>query len=210
MDECDVAIIGAGHNGLVCAAYLAAAGLSVRVYEQRGIVGGAAVTEEFAPDFRNSVAAYTVSLLSPKVIRDLDLHAHGLKIVERRALNFLPLPDNRYLMAGPGRTKQEVAKFSAKDAASLDAFNAELETVADVLRAEILRAPPNMVEGSLLRVGSEALRALALGNRLRGLDQKGRIAVYDLFTKSAGDLLDSWFESDAIKALYGFDAVVGN
>lgn len=210
MDECDVAIVGGGHNGLVCAAYLAAAGLSVSVYERRSVVGGAAVTEEFAPGFRNSVAAYTVSLLSPKVIRDLDLHAHGLKIVERRALNFLPLPDNRYLMAGPGRTKQEVAKFSAKDAAALDAFNAELETVADVLRAEILRAPPNLVEGSLLRIGGEALRALALGNRLRGLDQKGRIAVYDLFTKSAGDLLDSWFESDAIKALYGFDAVVGN
>lgn len=210
MDECDVAIVGGGHNGLVCAAYLAAAGLSVSVYERRGVVGGAAVTEEFAPGFRNSVAAYTVSLLSPKVIRDLDLHAHGLKIVERRALNFLPLPDKRYLMAGPGRTKQEVAKFSARDADQLDAFNAELETVADVLRAEILRAPPNLVDGSLLRVGGQALRALALGNRLRGLDQKGRIAVYDLFTKSAGDLLDSWFESDAIKALYGFDAVVGN
>ena len=210
MEECDVAIIGAGHNGLVCAAYLAATGLSVRVYERRGVVGGAAVTEEFAPGFRNSVAAYTVSLLSPKVIADLDLHAHGLKIVERRALNFLPLPDGRHLLAGPGRTKQAVATFSAMDAAALDAFNAELDIVADVLRAEILRAPPNLVQGSVRQVGAEALRALALGNRLRGLDHKGRIAVYDLFTKSAGDLLDSWFESEPIKALYGFDAVVGN
>ena len=210
MQECDVAIVGGGHNGLVCAAYLASAGLSVRVYERRSVVGGAAVTEEFAPGFRNSVAAYTVSLLSPKVIRDLDLHAHGLKIVERRALNFLPLPNGDYLLAGPGRTKQEVARFSAKDAAALDAFNAQLDVVADVLRAEILRAPPNLVEGSLLRAGGEALRALALGNRLRGLDHQSRLAVYDLFTKSAGDLLDSWFESDPIKALYGFDAVVGN
>ncbi|MBX9760291.1 MAG: NAD(P)/FAD-dependent oxidoreductase [Beijerinckiaceae bacterium] len=210
MEECDVAIIGAGHNGLVCAAYLAAAGLSVRVYERRGVVGGAAVTEEFAPGFRNSVAAYTVSLLSPKVIADLDLHGHGLKIVERRALNFLPLPDGRHLLAGPDRTKQAVAAFSAKDAAALDDFNAELETVADVLRAEILRAPPNLVQDSVRHAGAQALRALALGNRLRGLDHKGRIAVHDLFTKSAGDLLDSWFESDAIKALYGFDAVVGN
>jgi phytoene dehydrogenase-like protein len=210
MQDCDVAIVGAGHNGLVCAAYLAAAGLKVRVFERRGVVGGAAVTEEFAPGFRNSVAAYTVSLLSPKVIHDLDLHAHGLKIVERRALNFLPLPDGRHLLAGPGRTKDAVARFSAKDAAALDAFNAQLDTVADVLRAEILRAPPNLVQGSLLRAGAEGLKALALGNRLRGLDHKGRVAVYDLFTKSAGDLLDAWFESDPIKALYGFDAVVGN
>ena len=153
MEDCDVAIIGAGHNGLVCAAYLAAAGLSVRVYERRGVVGGAAVTEEFAPGFRNSVAAYTVSLLSPKVIADLDLHGHGLKIVERRALNFLPLPDGRHLLAGPGRTKQAVAKFSAKDAAALDAFNAELDVVADVLRGEILRAPPNLVQGSMRQAG---------------------------------------------------------
>lgn len=210
MDECDVAIVGAGHNGLVCAAYLAGAGLNVRVYERRDVAGGAAVTEEFAPGFRNSVAAYTVSLLSPKVIRDLDLHTHGLKIVERRALNFLPLADGRYFLAGPGRTRHEIAKFSASDARAFDAFNTQLDAVADVLRAEILRAPPNLVEGPLLRAGAEALRALALGNRLRGLDQKNRIAVYDLFTKSAGDLLDSWFESDAIKALYGFDSVVGN
>jgi len=210
MTECDVAIVGGGHNGLVCAAYLAAAGLRVQVLERRSVVGGAAVTEEFAPGFRNSVAAYTVSLLSPKVIADLDLHAHGLRIVERRALNFLPLPGGDYLLAGPGRTKQEVAKFSARDAEQLDAFNAELETVADVLRGEILRAPPNLVEGSLVRAGAEAFKALALGNRLRGLDHKGRIALYDLFTKSAGDLLDSWFESEPIKALYGFDAVVGN
>lgn len=210
MRECDVVVIGAGHNGLVCAAYLAGAGLKVEVCERRAVVGGAAVTEEFAPGFRNSVAAYTVSLLSPKVIADLDLLANGLRIVERRALNFLPLPNGEHLLAGPGRTKEQVAKFSQRDADRLDAFNAQLEAVADVLRAEILRAPPNLTTGSFVRSGAEALRALALGARLRGLDHAGRTALYDLFTKSAGDLLDSWFESDAIKALYGFDAVVGN
>src|SRR5262245_64551016 len=110
----DVAIIGGGHNGLVCAAYAAMAGLKVVVLERRDVVGGAAVTEEFYPGFRNSVAAYTVSLLNPTVIRDLDLHAHGLNIVERRALNFLPTEDNRYLLTGEGRTKREIAKFSAK------------------------------------------------------------------------------------------------
>src|SRR5829696_7026805 len=93
----DVLIIGGGHNGLVCAAYLAKAGLKVTVLERRHVVGGAAVTEEFFPGFRNSVAAYTVSLLNPKVIRDLDLHGHGLRIVERQIANFLPLEDGAYL-----------------------------------------------------------------------------------------------------------------
>src|SRR5215203_4480749 len=104
----DVIIIGAGHNGLTCAAYLGRAGLKVKVVERRKVVGGAAVTEEFHPGFRNSVAAYTVSLLNPKVIRDLDLPAHGLRIVERRALNFLPTLMGDYLLAGEGRTKSEI------------------------------------------------------------------------------------------------------
>src|SRR5215211_2764709 len=98
----DVVIIGGGHNGLVCAAYLARAGLSVKVFERRGIVGGAAVTEEFHPGFRNSTASYAVSLLHPKVIRDLRLAHHGLTIVERPFANFLPLPGERYLKVGGG------------------------------------------------------------------------------------------------------------
>jgi phytoene dehydrogenase-like protein len=117
----DALIIGGGHNGLVCAAYLAAAGLKVTVLERRGVVGGAAVTEEFHPGFRNSVASYTVSLLNPKVIRDLDLAAHGLRIVERRLSNFLPTEDGRYLITGGGRTYAEVGKFSPRDADCLEA-----------------------------------------------------------------------------------------
>ena len=87
----DVVVIGGGHNGLVCAAYLAGAGKSVRVLEQRPVLGGAAVTEEFHPGFRNSTASYTVSLLNPKIIRDLRLYEHGLKVIERPFSNFLPL-----------------------------------------------------------------------------------------------------------------------
>src|SRR6202162_607173 len=116
MSDLDAIVIGAGHNGLTCAAYLGMAGLRVRVVERRGVVGGAAVTEEFWPGFRNSSAAYAVSLLQPKIIRDLKLHEHGLRIVERRAQNFLPLPDGRYLLTGEGRTEREIEKFSAKDA----------------------------------------------------------------------------------------------
>ena len=99
-NDTDVLIIGAGHNGLVCAAYLAAAGLKVRVLERRAVVGGAAVTEEFHPGFRNSSASYTVSLLQPKVIRDLRLVERGLRIVERPFSNFVPLPDGRALRFG--------------------------------------------------------------------------------------------------------------
>src|SRR6202012_1299046 len=104
----DVVIIGAGHNGLVCAFYLARAGLKVAVLERRGVVGGAAVTEEFHPGFRNSVASYTVSLLQPKIIADLDLQTHGLTIVHRKLANFLPTAEGRYLATGEGRTKSEV------------------------------------------------------------------------------------------------------
>src|SRR5215210_8712338 len=118
----DAVIIGGGHNGLVCAAYLAMAGLKVVVLERRGVVGGAAVTEEFYPGFRNSVAAYTVSLLNPKVIRELRLHEHGLKIVERRAQNFLPTLGGEYFLSAEGETERHVAKFSSKDAERYAAF----------------------------------------------------------------------------------------
>src|SRR5688572_31271287 len=118
----DAIVIGGGHNGLVCAAYLAAAGLKITVLERRAVVGGAAVTEEFWPGFRNSVASYTVSLLNQKVVNDLDLAGHGLRIVDRTLQNFLPLPDGRHLKIGAGRTQAEVAKFSRHDADRLDAY----------------------------------------------------------------------------------------
>src|SRR5947199_9362505 len=130
MNETDIVIIGAGHNGLTCAAYLAMAGLRVRVVERRKAVGGAAVTEEFHPGFRNSVAAYTVSLLNPQVIADLKLHDHGLRIVERRAQNFLPSLDGRYLLVAEGQTEQHIAKFSARDAERYGAFNRDLDVAA--------------------------------------------------------------------------------
>src|SRR5262249_49487908 len=130
----DVLVVGAGHNGLVCAFYLAARGLKVKIVEKRAVVGGAAVTEEFHPGFRNSVAAYTVSLLNRKVIADMDLSVYGLTVVERRAANFLPQPDGRYLLTGPGRTQAAIAKFSAKDAATYPIYSDEIDAIADVLR----------------------------------------------------------------------------
>ncbi|HSC24317.1 MAG TPA: NAD(P)/FAD-dependent oxidoreductase [Casimicrobiaceae bacterium] len=207
----DAVIVGGGHNGLVCAAYLAAAGLSVCVLERRGIVGGAAVTEEFHPGFRNSTASYTVSLLAPRVIRELDLAAHGLRIVERPLANFLPLPGNAYLKVGGGvaATQAEVAKFSARDAERLPAYYAMLSRVADVLRALLHVTPPNVGATRGGRIAA-ALDAWKAAKPFRALDRAGQRDVLELFTRSAGDVLDRWFESAPIKAAFGFDAVVGN
>ncbi len=210
MTETDVVIIGAGHNGLTCAAYLAMAGLRVKVVERRKVVGGAAVTEEFHPGFRNSVAAYTVSLLNPRIISDLKLAEHGLRIVERRAQNFLPAPDGSYLLSGEGLTRQSLARLSARDADRIDAFNRELEVIADLLRAFVLRAPPNLVEGFGASAVREAFNAVGTANILRKLTLEQQRSLLDLFTRSAGEMLDEAFESDLVKALFGFDAIVGN
>ena len=204
---CDVLIVGGGHNGLTCACYLAAAGLKVRVLERRAVVGGAAVTEEFHPGFRNSTASYTVSLLNPQVIRDLNLAGHGLRIIERPISNFLPLSDTAFLKVGGSlaATQVEVAKFSEKDAARLLDYYAMLERVADLLRDLALETPPNVGGG----VG-DFFSAIKTMRRFKRLDMAARRDVLDLFTKSAGDLLDAWFESAPIKAAFGFDAIVGN
>ncbi len=203
----DALIIGAGHNGLVCAFYLARAGLKVRIVERRDVVGGAAVTEEFAPGFKNSVASYTVSLLQPKVIADMRLADHGYRVIERPISNFLPQEDGGYLKLGGGleRTQAEFRKFSDHDAEVLPAYYAALENVAEVLRDLALRVPPNMGEG--LRTLVDAARQ---GRRMAGLSVEQQRDVLDLFTKSARTMLDSWFESEAVKAAFGFDAVVGN
>ncbi len=207
MQTCDVVIIGGGHNGLVCACYLAGAGLKVKVLERRAVVGGAAVTEEFHPGFRNSVASYTVSLLNPKVIRDLNLEKHGLRVLLRPYSNFLPLPGNDHLRTGAtlAETQAQFARLSRHDADRLPAYYAMLDKVADVLRALILETPPNV--GGGLR---DVLQGLKVGNRMRRLSTAERRDVLDLFTKSAGDILDHWFEHDAVKALFGFDSIVGN
>jgi phytoene dehydrogenase-like protein len=203
----DAVIIGAGHNGLVCAFYLARAGMKVRIVERRDVVGGAAVTEEFHPGFRNSVASYTVSLLQPKVIADMKLAEQGYRVIERPISNFLPQEDGGYLKLGGGleRTQAEFARFSKADAAVLPAYYDMLEGVADVLRDLALKSPPN-VGGGIKTLIDGALQ----GRGLMKLNLSQQRDVLELFTKSARTFLDSWFESEAVKAAFGFDAVVGN
>jgi phytoene dehydrogenase-like protein len=201
------ALIGAGHNGLVCGFYLARAGFDVTLFERRGVVGGAAVTEEFHPGFRNSVASYTVSLLAPKVIADMKLHELGLRILERPISNFLPLDDQRYLKLGGGleRTQAEIAKFSQRDAEHLPAYQDMLEGVADVLRDMSLQTPPD-----LSTLAGTLPRGWRQGRQLARLNLEQRRDLLALFVKSARNVLDGWFESDPVQAAFGFDSVVGH
>ncbi len=202
----DALIIGGGHNGLTCAFYLAKAGLKVRVLERRDVVGGAAVTEEFHPGFRNSTASYTVSLLRPKVIADMKLADHGYRVVERQISNFFPF-ENDYLKlgGGPGRTQAEFARFSAADADAYPRYDAALERVADVLRDLSLKIPPNVGGGV-----SAMLAAAQQGWPMARLDIAAQRDLLDVFTKSARQFLDGWFEDDRVKTAFAFDAVVGN
>ena len=203
----DVIIVGGGHNGLVCACYLAKAGLRVRVLERRSIVGGAAVTEEFHPGFRNSTASYTVSLLAPEVIRDLRLKSHGLRFVPRPQANFLPLSANESLSIynDDAATAREFARFSAKDGHALRGFRAMVHDVGEIVRRQMRRTPPNVGGGVMdwLNAGLAAINVV-------GLSMERRRDLSDMFLKPIADLLDAWFENGHVKAALAFDAVVGN
>lgn len=203
----DCAILGGGHNGLTTAAYLAGSGHSVVVLEKNDVLGGAAVTEEFAPGFRNSVASYTVSLLNPKVISDLDLHRHGLEILERPAANFWPVEGTRGLLASYDKAEKhrEFAAFSKHDADRLADYEAALERAANVLRSLVTQTPPNAGGGIM-----ELLRGGAAGRRILKLSIEDQRLLLELFTASAEDYLSRWFEDDTIKASFAYDGIVGS
>ncbi len=202
-----VVIIGGGHNGLTTAAYLARAGLKAIVLEKNSVAGGAALTEEFHPGFRNSVASYTVSLLDPGVIRDLDLHGHGLEIIERPAANFLPIDATKALFWPYGlEAKQKaLAEFSVRDAARYPAYDAALERAASVLRDLTRKTPPNAGNGWL-----DLIKGARIGQRILHMPLEDQRLLADLFTKSVADFLDPWFENDHVKALFAFDGIVGS
>ena len=201
----DAIVIGAGHNGLTCAFYLARKGLKVTILEAGDKIGGAAVTDEFLPGFRNSAASYTVSLLQPKVIREMDLERHGLKVVLRKRDNFLP-GDGEYLVSGRGGlTRKEITRLNRDDGQGYDRYIAELEAVVGLLKKWILRAPPNA--GSRI---SALPKILSLGRDMAGLSLEETRVVHDFAVRSAAEVLDRHFDHDLTKALFGFDGVVGN
>ncbi|MGF1549545.1 MAG: phytoene desaturase family protein [Sphingomonadaceae bacterium] len=202
----DLLVIGGGHNGLVCAFYCARAGMKVTLLEARDIVGGAAVTEEFHPGFRNSTAAYTVSLLQPKIICDMALERHGLRVVLREIDNFLPTRDGDYLLAGRGGlTAREIARLAPRDAAAYPEYQRDLEAVAALMRQWLLCAPPN-AGGGLADIAA----LVKLGRGIAKLSLPDRRRLVDFFAASAGDILQRYFSHDLVQALFGFDSIVGH
>jgi phytoene dehydrogenase-like protein len=202
----DAIIIGAGHNGLVTAAYLARAGRKVLVLERRHLVGGACVTEEVFPGFKVSTAAYVNSLFRPEIIRDLRLHDHGFALLERNPSSFTPFPDGRFLLMGPDRqmTLREIGKFSARDAENYPKYEAMLERVADVVEPTLTMRPPN-----LLRPGLRDLWHLwKLGRSFRKLGTAAGAAI-EVLTGPARTILDRWFESEQLKGTLATDAIIG-
>jgi phytoene dehydrogenase-like protein len=202
----DAIIIGGGHNGLVCAAYLARAGRTVLVLERRELLGGCAVTEELWPGFKVSTASYVNSLFRPEITRDLELKRHGFEMLPRNPSSFTPFPDGRFLLMGPDRemTHREVSKFSPRDAESLPKYEAMLERVADFLEPTLVQTPPNpwsMKPGNLLRL-------VKLGLAFRKLGTDGQKAI-EILTGAANPILDRWFESEEVKATIATDAIIG-
>ncbi|MCJ8190273.1 phytoene desaturase family protein [Sphingomicrobium aestuariivivum] len=202
----DAVVIGAGHNGLTCAFYLAKKGLDVLVVEAADTVGGAAVTDEFHEGFRNSAASYTVSLLQPQIIRDMDLHRHGLEVVLRKVDNFLPTRGADYLLSGRGGlTRSEIVRHHKPDGPAYDAYEAELQGLVALVRKWMLKAPP-VAAKSVSGLGDW----LRLARDVVGMERAEVDALSRFFLKSAGDVLDARFEGELAKALFGFDGIVGH
>src|SRR5262245_39299066 len=202
----DTIIIGAGHNGLVAAAYLARAGQKVLVLERREVIGGCCVTEEVWPGFNVSTASYVNSLFRPYIIRDLELKKHGFQMLPRSPSSFTPFPDNRSLMMGPDPelNRREIGKFSTRDAEGLPKYEAMLLRVADFLEPLLDEIPPNPWSGRL----GELWRLAKIGWRFRKLGRDGVRAI-EILTGAARPILDRWFESEQLKVTLATDAIIG-
>jgi phytoene dehydrogenase-like protein len=213
----DSLIIGAGHNGLVCANYLARAGWKVLVVERRDVLGGCAVTEEVWPGYKVSTAAYVVSLLLPEIERELALAKYGYKLLPRSPSSFTPLEDGRYLFLGPDaeQNRREIGKFSARDAEAYPRYEALLTRIAECLEPLLSQTPPDPVplpsswrKVPLMKRVRDGKHALDLLGSLKHLGEDLPETI-ELLSGPAGTILDRWFESDVLKGTLATDAIIG-
>ena len=202
----DAIIVGGGHNGLVCAAYLAKAGKKVLVLEQRHILGGAAASDEIFPGFTFSVYSYVVSLFRPRIIRELELTRHGYQVMPLEC-TFTPFPDGQSLTrcGDPHATRREIARFSPRDAEAAPRFSLAMTKMAQFVK-HIIDAPA--VDPAAFKI-AEMIKLFGLGRRFRELDGNDRYVFFKLMTMSAVDFLDMWFESDRLKGPMSVSGIIG-
>jgi phytoene dehydrogenase-like protein len=207
MARYDTIVIGGGHNGLVTAAYLARASRKVLVLERRELVGGCAVTEEIWPGYRVSTGAYLTSLMQERIVRELDLPRFGYQVDAKDPAFFSAFPDGRHFFMWQDRSKTlaEIAKFSRHDAEVYPAYEDQLERISQVVESLLLTTPPQFPPNGL----GDFIDYLKLAGRLRGLSSKDTVALVKIFTQSAADLLDEWFESEQVKVTLATDGVIG-
>ncbi len=200
-------IVGGGHNGLVTAAYLARAGRKTLVLEARELLGGCAVTEELWPGFRVSTGAYLTSLLQERIVRELDLPKHGYRVDAKDPAFFSVYPDGRHFFMWQDRDKTlaEIAKFSKRDAVSYPAYEDQLGRISQVVESLLLTTPPPFPPAGL----GAWIEYLKLAGRMRGLSRADLVALVKVFTQSASDFLDDWFESPEVKVTLATDGVIG-
>jgi phytoene dehydrogenase-like protein len=203
----DVIVVGAGHNGLVTAGYLARAGLTVCVLERRPVVGGACVTEEVFPGYRVSTAAYLCSLLAPRVIADLELERFGYEVLPKDPASFTPFPDGRSLTfwRDRRRTVDEIARFSTRDAEAYPAYEDLLARLGRFIGPWLLTTPPDLPP----RRAADLAGLLRLAARGLRLDRQAFASLARIMTQSVRDFLDAWFESDELKVTLATDGVIG-